>query len=171
MSVWGAGSRPIQTMLLDSAGKPMQGMTVVTGSAGAIQVWTAGATQLIVDVLGYYLPATGGSGAVGPTGPTGLHGATGTTGATGNTGATGLQGPTGPTGPTGSGTGSGVPGPTGATGPTGPTGATGATGPSGGGTAGSTVFVPGLGILFVTQPGQPTVIQLDTTVVPWVVKP
>ena len=142
MSVWGAGPRPIQTMLLDSAGKPMQTEATVAGSAGAIQVWTAGATQLIVDVLGYYLPATGGAGTVGPTGPQGLKGATG------SAGPAGLQGPTGPTGPTGSGTGSGVPGPTGATGPTGPTGAT---GPAGGGGTGVT-YTPGAGTMFVCGP-------------------
>jgi len=87
--------------------------------------------DLVVDVVGYFAPA---SSTIGPTGPTG---ATGATGATGPAGATGAAGPTGATGTAGVAGATGATGPqglaggTGATGPAGPTGATGATGPTG----------------------------------------
>lgn len=82
-------------------------------------------TDVIVDVVGYFMvPAvssgpTGATGPIGPTGATGSVGATGPTGFAGATGATGFTGLTGPTGPTG------------ATGATGSTGATGAPGTGG----------------------------------------
>ena len=112
-------------------------------------------TDLVADLIGYFIPdphgagpqgdkgdpgpqgeigpigATGPAGvegAIGPTGPPGKDGATGATGLTGATGANGATGLTGATGATGA---TGLTGATGATGATGLTGATGATGATG----------------------------------------
>ena len=82
-----------------------------------------GQLHILVDVAGYFVLGTGGSGATGATGPAGETGATGPSGAPGTPGgATGPEGATGPQGETGA---------TGATGPAGATGETGATGPEG----------------------------------------
>lgn len=69
---------------------------------------SSGELQLLVDVLGYYVPV--GAGARGPAGPAGPPGPVGV----GVPGVPGAQGPAGPTGPTGS------------AGPAGPAGADGA---------------------------------------------
>jgi hypothetical protein len=60
-----------------------------------------GNVNVIIDVVGYYEPASSGSGTAGPAGPVGPVGATGATGAQGAQGGQGSIGPAGPTGPTG----------------------------------------------------------------------
>jgi hypothetical protein len=60
-----------------------------------------GNVNVIIDVVGYYEPASSGTGAAGPAGPAGPAGATGPTGAQGPQGAQGIPGPAGPIGPTG----------------------------------------------------------------------
>jgi len=100
--------------------------------------------DLVVDVLGYYVPdPNGGGGTVGPPGPKGDSGApglTGPVGPTGPAGATGPQGPPGAVGPAGPRGQAGPPGPEGEAGspgvagppgPAGPPGATGSQGPPG----------------------------------------
>ncbi len=115
---------------------------VPAGIDGGIQVLATNNCDLVIDMNGYYIPASIIQGPAGPQGPIGFTGATGATGAastvpgpTGATGATGPSGPigpiglTGPAGPTGAtGAASMVAGPAGATGPIGPTGPAGPTG-------------------------------------------
>jgi hypothetical protein len=60
----------------------------------------AGTANVIIDVVGYYEPASSGSGTAGPAGPAGVNGATGPTGAQGPQGSQGVPGPAGPTGST-----------------------------------------------------------------------
>jgi Collagen triple helix repeat (20 copies) len=120
------------------------GVATINSADGTFAIHVQNPTNLVVDVFGYYVPASTIVGATGATGATGAAGAPGATGATGSTGASGLAGATGPTGAIGAtgatgATGSiglaGMTGATGATGPTGltgPTGATGSTGATGG---------------------------------------
>ncbi|MEO6124824.1 MAG: hypothetical protein ABIR32_14055 [Ilumatobacteraceae bacterium] len=66
-------------------------VTVGLSAAGSIKMFNnAGTINVIVDIVGYYVPST--SGPAGPPGPKG------DTGQTGQTGQTGLTGPTGPSG-------------------------------------------------------------------------
>jgi hypothetical protein len=105
------------------------GVIAVLGSTGELTIYALVATDLVVDVTGYFdAGAAGPTGPAGPPGPVGDDGATGPTGATGASGATGPAGPTGAAGPAGA---TGSMGPTGATGPAGPAGLAGATGPQG----------------------------------------
>ncbi len=100
----------------------------------------AGSVDVIVDVVGYYVPSPSGAsaqpqiGATGPQGPAGPTGPAGAKGDTGNTGATGAVGPTGPAGPEGDdgadGT-NGIDGENGLDGVDGTDGVDGATGPQG----------------------------------------
>ena len=94
----------------------------------------AGSVDVIVDVVGYYVPSPSGAsaqpqiGATGPQGPAGPTGPAGAKGDTGNTGATGAVGPTGPAGPEGD---DGADGTNGLDGVDGTDGVDGATGPQG----------------------------------------
>ena len=111
------------------------GVIAVLGANGDITVFARVATDLVIDITGYFdagaagssgpTGPTGADGAIGPMGPTGANGATGSAGANGATGSAGVNGATGPTGP------AGTDGATGSMGPAGPTGANGATGPAG----------------------------------------
>lgn len=108
--------------------------TVPAGTDGGIQVLATNNCDLVIDMNGYYIPASIIQGPAGPQGPMGATGPAsnvpGPTGATGPIGPTGLTGPiglTGPAGPAGAtGAASMVAGPAGATGPAGPTGPVGA---------------------------------------------
>ncbi len=80
------------------------------------------AADLVVDVLGYYMPDPSGAEAIGPAGPRGERG---------EIGPQGLQGPLGPIGPTGAQGVAGPIGPRGQAGPPGPEGETGSPGVAG----------------------------------------
>jgi hypothetical protein len=106
--------------------------------AGGFKMMSSGAgTNIVVDLLGYFIPDPDGAGlqgepgpagpqgAIGPTGPQGSQGAAGPIGPQGEVGLTGpqgLQGEIGPVGPQGS---------QGEAGPTGPQGLQGLQGPQG----------------------------------------
>ena len=112
LTAWG-GSTPmpvVSTLNAPEGGVVANSTVVPTGTGGAISIYVTDLTDVIIDVTGYYVPATT---IQGPTGPTGATGATGPAGSAGATGATGPAGPAGPAGATGA---------TGATGPTGPAG-------------------------------------------------
>ncbi len=103
-------------------------VTAPLGGGGSVSLTyggaaTGNATQVILDITGYFMPGSGGA-----TGPEGPQGPQGPGGANGADGATGPQGPAGATGPTGP---SGAPGETGAPGASGEPGASGAPGASG----------------------------------------
>ena len=69
-------------------------VTVGLSAAGAIKVFNnAGSIDIIIDIVGYYVPSPSGGGAAGPAGPPGVAGIAGPPG------ATGMQGPPGPAGP------------------------------------------------------------------------
>jgi len=94
----------------------------------------ASVTHLVVDVVGYFAPATGLVAQSGPAGPPGVAGPTGPEGLQGPIGLTGLQGikgDTGATGPQGLRGLQGLQGPQGYTGLQGYTGPQGLTGPQG----------------------------------------
>jgi len=75
-------------------------VTVGLSASGAISAFNNGGTlDLIVDIVGYYEPASIGMGVPGPAGPTGPQGPTGSTGPQGSQGQAGNQGPPGPTCP------------------------------------------------------------------------
>ena len=74
-------------------------ITVKLSADGRVSIYNfAGSVDLLVDLVGYYVPGNGGSG---PTGPTGEAGATGPRGEVGPAGPQGDAGPTGPMGPAG----------------------------------------------------------------------
>jgi hypothetical protein len=119
---------------------------VPAGIDSGIQVLATDNCDLVIDMNGYYVPASTIQGPVGPQGPIGFTGPAGPQGQTGLTGATGAastvpgpvgaQGPAGASGPAGpSGAASNVAGPVGPSGPPGPQGAAstiaGPTGPIG----------------------------------------
>jgi hypothetical protein len=87
---------------------------VPAGADGGIQVQSTNDGDLVIDMNGYYVQATGITGATGAQGPAGPQGPAGT------------QGPSGPQGPQGL---TGVQGPLGMQGPMGVTGAIGPQGP------------------------------------------
>jgi hypothetical protein len=106
------------------------------------------ATDVVVDVLGYYAPDRNPAGSVGPPGPKGDKGDAGSRGPAGSpgaSGATGAQGPQGSAGPRGQ---AGPPGPSGEAGTPGPGGPPGAAGPPGPTGPAGPQGVPG-------QPGPP----------------
>lgn len=106
-------------------------LTVRLSPQGDVAIYNyGGATDLIGDVAGYYVP---GSGDPGPQGEIGPRGETGTAGQNGSTGAAGAPGETGP---------EGDPGDTGSTGDVGPVGPQ---GPAGPGTVATTYRLPGTG--------------------------
>jgi hypothetical protein len=81
-------------------GPTPNGVTVSLSSDGAVAFFNPnGSVDVIADVVGYYVPATGGT--TGPQGPVGPQGPAGPTGPQGPTGPTGPQGATGPQGPVG----------------------------------------------------------------------
>ena len=136
LSAWPTGNppNPPVSILNSLTGAIVANAAVIAGgTGGSFDVFVTDTTQVIVDINGYYIAASGGS--LGATGPTGPQGPAGPAGATGPMGATGPQGPagtgggaggaTGPTGP------QGLPGPAGATGAQGPAGSTGVTGAQG----------------------------------------
>ncbi len=79
---------------------------VAAGSDGGIQVMATNATDLVIDVSGYFIPApvgpagpAGAAGLQGPQGPQGSAGAAGAQGPAGANGANGAAGAIGPAGP------------------------------------------------------------------------
>jgi hypothetical protein len=136
------------------------GLVKTSGDRFSISVSGDANADILVDVLGYFLPdpmgsadvqalvssgvvvpgavgapgppgPTGPAGQQGPAGPKGDAGAAGPPGAPGLPGAAGPQGLTGPAGPAGPPGANGLPGPAGATGPAGPSGPAGPQGPPG----------------------------------------
>ncbi len=97
----GDAERPLASNLNVSAGSlptPNQ-VTVGLSATGGIRVYNlSGTVDVLIDIVGYYQPA---SSSAGVTGATGAAGATGATGATGAIGPTGLTGPAGAVGPSG----------------------------------------------------------------------
>lgn len=139
LTAWPTGTpQPNASTLNAFDGQVIANAAVVpAGLAGAISLFASGATNVIIDINGYYVDQTA-SGATGPQGPMGATGPAGPTGTglPGTAGPAGLTGATGPTGPAGI---VGTMGPAGAAGPAGLTGATGPTGIAGlAGAAGST---------------------------------
>jgi hypothetical protein len=117
--------RPLASSLNFEAGQTLSNAaTIPLGTSSGITVFSKSATDLVVDVTGYFegpvvTTVNGLSGAVDL-----VPGANVTITPSGNTltiDTTVAQGPQGPTGPTGP---AGLPGATGATGATGPTGPT-----------------------------------------------
>lgn len=90
-------AQPLAASLNDLEGEIRNNAaTVVAGTSGAVSFFVTNPTHLVLDLFGYYVPATAGpAGPQGPTGPTGATGATGAPGAQGAQGATGPQGPAG----------------------------------------------------------------------------
>ncbi|MDQ6891796.1 MAG: hypothetical protein M3167_03855 [Acidobacteriota bacterium] len=130
------------------------GLVKTTGDRFSLSLAGDANVDILVDVLGYFLPdpigagdiqalvsggvvVPGAVGATGPAGPTGPPGQTGPAGPKGDAGANGLPGPAGPkgdagaTGPQGPAGPQGAAGQPGAAGPAGPAGPPGATGPAG----------------------------------------
>jgi len=111
--------------------------TIQAGTNGAVSVYVAGPTNVIIDISGYWVPFSsvvgtpGPAGAQGPIGLTGPAGPTGATGVTGKTGAVGPAGPTGSQGPIGPAGAAGAAGLPGSIGPQGPAGAQGPQGIAG----------------------------------------
>ena len=107
LTAWPAGQpQPLTSVLNDPAGLIAgNASTLLLGTSGAINVYATDATDLVIDLTGYYapLPASG----TGPQGPPGPQGPAGTPGASvsGPQGPPGPAGPQGPAGPPGSGTG------------------------------------------------------------------
>lgn len=95
-----ARGRPsTSTVNFDAGATIANSATVALSRTGAVRfVYDAyaertGELQLVVDVLGYYVPMPAGTpGPVGPVGPAGPMGVPGATGATGATGASGSGG-------------------------------------------------------------------------------
>jgi hypothetical protein len=150
LTAWsGTVERPIVASLNFQTGQSMNnGVVVQLDGGGEFVVYAHAATNLVIDLVGYFSTASGGGGSTGPTGPAGPTGATGATGATGPTGPAGPAGEPGPAGPTGA---TGGVGATGPAGPTGEDGADGATGPAGA-VAGAVVSLPGDSATLGTSP-------------------
>jgi hypothetical protein len=147
--------RPLSSSINFEAGETLSNAaTIPLGDSSGVTVFAKSATDLVVDVTGYYegpvvSSVNGLSGAVdlvagsnvsitpsgnmltidatvpeGPVGPTGPGGPQGSTGPDGSTGPTGPQGAQGDPGATGPQGVQGFIGPQGPTGPAGPTGTT-----------------------------------------------
>jgi hypothetical protein len=70
------------------------------GTDGKVSALTTQATDLVLDIDGYFVPETGGAtGPMGPMGPVGPMGPAGPAGSNGLMGPAGPAGPTGPVGP------------------------------------------------------------------------
>jgi hypothetical protein len=110
LSTWATGgSQPLVSTLNAPMGGIVANAAVIpAGTNGAVSIYVTNATDVIIDVNGYYITTTG------------ITGATGATGATGQTGPVGPQGPAGPAGPIGPTGLTGVAGATGVAGPQGP---------------------------------------------------
>lgn len=138
LTVWPTGTpQPNASTLNAFDGQVIANAAVVpAGVGGAISLFASGATNVIIDINGYYIDqaltggATGPQGATGPAGPVGPAGPTGA-GLPGATGPAGTAGATGPAGPTGAAGAAGTPGAAGSTGATGATGLAGAAGAAG----------------------------------------
>jgi hypothetical protein len=110
-----------------------EGAMMVRGGGFTLSSFGAG-TDVVVDLLGYFIEDPDGHGPVGPQGPAGLQGEAGPAGAQGpqgDQGVAGAQGPVGPIGPVGPQGPQGDPGIAGAQGPIGPIGPVGPQGPQG----------------------------------------
>jgi hypothetical protein len=101
LTVFAKGQTKPATSTLNAmnGGVVANGVIVTAGVDGDISVFATDETDVIIDVNGYFLPAS--AGPQGPAGPTGATGATGPAGPTGPTGATGPAGPPGAAGATG----------------------------------------------------------------------
>jgi hypothetical protein len=111
LTAWDTGSpEPHASTLNDYTGIITSNSAVVpAGSNGSINVFVTDATDVVIDINGYYTTAPAGQqGLPGPQGP---QGSTGSQGPQGPTGPQGLQGPTGPQGPQGPTGSQGSPGP------------------------------------------------------------
>ena len=97
------------TVVLNAVQGGIVGNTAIVsaGTDGGIQVMATSATDLVIDLTGYFIPAVGQPGPAGPAGPQGAPGQQGPSGAAGaqgapgpqgNAGTAGSQGPTGPAG-------------------------------------------------------------------------
>ena len=99
LTAWDTGSpEPHASTLNDYTGVITSNSAVVpAGTNGSINVFVTDATDVAIDINGYYTTAP-----AGPQGPPGLQGPAGPQGPTGPQGLTGPQGPQGPAGPQGS---------------------------------------------------------------------
>jgi len=93
-------SRPDTSNLNKIGGGPVaNSVTVRLGAAGDLAIYNfGGATDLIGDLAGYYMPGAGTQGTPGPQGIPGPQGPAGTDGADGAQGPRGEQGVPGPAG-------------------------------------------------------------------------
>jgi hypothetical protein len=99
LSTWGTGGSTTSSTLNAPFGGVIANAAIVpAGTNGAISIFVTNATDVIVDVTGYYIATTGITGPTGATGPAGPAGPTGATGPAGPAGPTGATGPAGPTG-------------------------------------------------------------------------
>ena len=108
LTVYPSGVSKPETSSLNwvGTGAVANDLLVRIGEGGRISLYNnAGSVQVVIDLLGYVVPADvvpgpkgdpGPVGGTGPTGPVGPTGSTGSSGATGATGPTGLRGPAGP---------------------------------------------------------------------------
>jgi|GEM_PF-3971885 len=89
---YGDSGLTTSTVNIHNTAATANGATVGLGGH-AVEVWNAaGTTDLLLDLVGYYVPATTAPGPSGPSGPPGPSGATG---------SPGPSGPSGPPGPSG----------------------------------------------------------------------
>jgi hypothetical protein len=99
LTTWdtGATQPTVSTLNAPNGGVVANAALVPADTNGSISMYVTNATDVIVDVTGYYIVTTGITGATGATGPAGPQGSAGPTGSTGTAGATGATGPAGPT--------------------------------------------------------------------------
>jgi hypothetical protein len=106
VAVWPEGAAqpsPLVSSINFALGQTVANAVIAPlGTSGGITLYPRVATQVVIDVNGYY-----DTGAAGPMGPAGPQGPVGPQGLAGSPGATGPQGAIGPTGP------QGAPGPAG----------------------------------------------------------
>lgn len=120
---WNPTRMPITDFTPEAGKIDEAGVMVGSGMIG-IESQNAG-TDLVLEVLGYFIEDPSATGPAGPAGAAGPTGPQGPQGLQGEQGVAGAQGEVGPIGPTG------AQGPQGEAGATGATGAAGATGPQG----------------------------------------
>ena len=133
------GEMPLASSINWANSNPLANSTVIKlGTNKSFDIYNnTGTVDVVIDLVGYWVPApTGGgsggpAGPQGPTGPQGAAGAVGATGAKGEAGAQGAQGVPGEVGPQGPQGDQGDTGAAGEQGLKGDTGLTGATGPAG----------------------------------------
>ena len=97
------GSRPDTSNLNKIGPGPVaNSVTVRLGAAGDLAIYNfGGATDLIGDLAGYYVPGGATGGVLGPQGPAGIPGPQGPAGPAGEEGSPGPQGAQGVPGPAG----------------------------------------------------------------------